>query len=730
MMPVRFLVRAAALSLALACFLFSSAQSGKSFFKEGEKLRAGQRLEQAVEKYSLAIQVDPGMVKAYTARGDVYAQLGKMKESAADRRRAAELDPSDAVLAASAGKAYLDLGEAREARAMCDKALQAEARNLSALQTKTRACLALNDLDCARQASDEALGVKATTDTYYLHGIVRTALRDYPTAEADLEKVIEWNYLYEDAYIALAEVQLALYDTYSGPTMQMRTLDKAAEQCTRALELNPQSTNALFTRSKVYAHQKEFSKAIDDVSKCQALGRTDRAVYLQRARYYQGYGQQQNAINDLNQVLLQDPKDLEALLLRAHCKEANLDLEEALDDIDAAKKYMMADSSTTPQALADLGEQRERVAARLFEMNRESDPPIITVDEPLRVGDVVQVSSALARVKVTGHVRDRNRLKSIRVNGSDADFTREDRDPEFFITVPLAADAREIAVEATDLYDNVAGLEFRVERTEGIAPTVAITMPEPSGERQITVTAGKEDVFIEGRVTDGSRIRSITVDGIYASFIPDTTAADFSIKLPIAGKDKMTVRAEDQYGNSTEVVYALFRRSEPVAVVKPPPTNGAGPVEKPAEKPVSSTTGITWVIFIENTNYANFPALQGPAGDVAKMQKAFAKYSIQKTITKRNLGKQQIERFFNIELRDLVRTNKVNTVLVWYAGHGRTVSGRTYWIPVDGRKDDIYSFYNYGPLKGLIQNYSESVTNTLVVSDAAGADPSFYELTR
>ena len=92
--------------------------------------------------------------------------------------------------------------------------------------------------------------------------------------------------------------------------------------------------------------------------------------------------------------------------------------------------------------------------------------------------------------------------------------------------------------------------------------------------------------------------------------------------------------------------------------------------------------------------------------------------------------KEQLERFFNVELRDLVRTNKVNTVLVWYTGHGRTVSGKAYWIPADGKKDDIYSFYNYGSLKAQMQNYSESIGNTVVVSNAAGGDASFYELTR
>lgn len=111
------------------------------------------------------------------------------------------------------------------------------------------------------------------------------------------------------------------------------------------------------------------------------------------------------------------------------------------------------------------------------------------------------------------------------------------------------------------------------------------------------------------------------------------------------------------------------------------------------------------------------------------MRKAFAKYDAQRTVVKKNLTKTELERFFNIELRDLVRRGQVNTLLVWYEGHGRSQGARPIGS-VDGKADDVYSFYNYGPLKGLMENYSESVRTTLVVSDASGNDPSFYELTR
>jgi hypothetical protein len=352
----------------------------------------------------------------------------------------------------------------------------------------------------------------------------------------------------------------------------------------------------------------------------------------------------------------------------------------------------------------------------VFEMNREADPPVITVVEPLRKDDVVQVSSALAKVKVAGHVRDKSLLKSIKVQNVNADFDPEDQSPEFRATVPLAPGDKEIDVMAEDVYGNRSTITLHVQRTEGDPPSLMVTVPSVSADRVAVIPAGKDQLFVEGRASDPSGIRSVMVDGRFASFIPDTSTTDFSIKLEIAGRDQFTVRAEDRYGNVTENTYAVHRAAPVVATVKPVP-------EKPA-----SPMGTAWVIYIENSNYRNMPALNSLGMD--KMRKAFSKYQAQRTIVKKNLTKTEFERFFNIELRDLVRSGQVNTLLVWYEGHGRSQGGKAYWIPVDGKADDIYSFYNYGPLKGLMENYSESVRTTLVVSDAAGNDPSFYELTR
>lgn len=716
MAPYRLLLLHALLFGALALH----GQSGKAFLKEGDKLLAQQQWEQALEKYGFAIRTDPKLLKAYVGRADAYGSLGRMAERAADLGHAAALAPEDPAWALSASAAYLDLDSLPRARAYAEQALRVAPKSQAAQMAVGRACLRLGDLDCATRAADQALATKATTDSYYLHGIVRFATRDYKTAEFDLDKVLEWNHLYEPAYVAQSEVQLALYELYSGPTMKTRTLEKAIEKCTRALELNPQSTDALFSRSKALAHQKEYTKAIDDVSRCIALGRTDRAVFLQRALYYKGFGQFQNAVNDLNRIVLADARDTEALLLRAECREANVDLDGALKDLDAAQKAMEADGRLSADARKDLEAARARIATLIFEQNRESDPPAITVVRPFRIGDVAKVSSTEAAVEVSGYVRDKSLVQSITVNGKPADFSKDEKDPMFVTTIALPREAKEIVVQATDAYGNFTSEVLAVERSEGVAPQIAITSPRPSASRELQLASGRNEFFLEGTVSDASLIRSISVNGVGASYAPDRLNPEFSIKVDLQGADQFTVRAEDQFGNATEQQWAVKRLAEPVAVMKPVPTdNGTA---------TAAGKGGTWLIQIENSSYRSLPAVR--ATDAAKMQKAFASYQIQRTISKKNLTKEQLERFFNVELRDLVRTNKVGTILVWYSGHGRTAGGKAYWVPVDGRKDDIYSFYNYGALKAQMQNYSESVVNTVVVSDAASGEASFFDLTR
>ena len=52
-----------------------------------------------------------------------------------------------------------------------------------------------------------------------------------------------------------------------------------------------------------------------------------------------------------------------------------------------------------------------------------------------------------------------------------------------------------------------------------------------------------------------------------------------------------------------------------------------------------------------------------------------------------------------VGLRDMIRSNRINSLLIWYAGHGTSIGETGYWIPVDATRDDEFCLYNLRQLK-------------------------------
>jgi uncharacterized caspase-like protein len=183
----------------------------------------------------------------------------------------------------------------------------------------------------------------------------------------------------------------------------------------------------------------------------------------------------------------------------------------------------------------------------------------------------------------------------------------------------------------------------------------------------------------------------------------------FSARVRVENRSKFSVKAEDVYGNIADVEFSINR-------------DAANYSDNPMGK--------TWAIFIENSKYEHFASLEGPTKDVTLMKRALTKYQVHNFIHKKDMTKEAMERFFSIEMRDLLRSNRVNSILIWYAGHGKFVNETGYWIPTDAKRDDEFTYFNINVLKTSMQSYPEMVTHTLVVTDACESGPSFYQAMR
>jgi len=112
------------------------------------------------------------------------------------------------------------------------------------------------------------------------------------------------------------------------------------------------------------------------------------------------------------------------------------------------------------------------------------------------------------------------------------------------------------------------------------------------------------------------------------------------------------------------------------------------------------------------------------------MTRAFSNYQIHQIVYKKNMTKEEMEKFFTLELRDQIKSNQVKSLLIWYAGHGKFINDIGYWIPVDAKRDDEFTYFNLNTLRASMESYLAYLTHTLVITDACESGPSFYQAMR
>ncbi len=680
----------------LFCFILLSsgllAQSAKKHFKAGEDFVYAGNFPDAIEQFTKAIELDPDYDKAYIARADAYEKTGKLKEAAEDYDRASTFVNKTDIFY-SAGRLYYEIGDYETAIERINVALELKRTNMEAYQVLSKTYLAQGKYNEALEECNAALGLKESSENFYLRGTINEKLGKMEFAEEDYEKSIRRDDENIDALIAVANVRIAL-----------GKLEEALFRVNQALKLDQNSRQAYYVRSKIYAKQLDYPSAINDISKNLLMDQNDEEMYYIRGCYYQEFTQHPNAINDFTKVILLNPQNADALFKRAYSYEQIGDFKSAIKDYEA----LLPMSEHDEQAKALI----EQAGSRLFELYRETNKPVIVILDPApRNKETLQFPTGSSIVSVKGQIEDESDLKSISIDQIQVPFQKnEDTEAFDFLAAFEIGNKENITISATDVYGNTVNNVYNIMMTEVDAPVVYIIAPYASDNGEIYLDSNDPSVYVEGRIEDESIIESIRINDMIASYIPDELNPTFSANINIMNKNKINVVVTDVYGNSTDAEFTLNREAALISEKNP--------------------MGKTWAVFIENSDYETFASLEGPTKDITLMKSSLAKYQIHNFIHKKDMTKSEIERFFSIELRDLVRSNRVNSLLIWYAGHGKFVNETGYWIPVDAHRDDEFTYFNINALKASLQSYSSSVTHTLVITDACESGPSFYQAMR
>jgi tetratricopeptide (TPR) repeat protein len=663
--------------IAFYCGSFTSAQNSRAHLKAAEQFIVNGYYEEAINQYNLAVLIDPQNGEAYESRAKAYLHLNKLQEASADFERAAVFGFNTSMNFFKSAEIQFNLHHVDLALEKLDKAIEQDPNNTDALILQYNIYFANEDYKKALETAEKAVNSKATAYTYFLRGKVEYALNDLINAEQDFDKAISKDKNLFEAFLFLAQVEV-----------ELNKAPDAIKNCDYLLQKEKNNPKAYFIKGLAFKALNDPIKAISEISTAISLDSLNTEYLTKRGECFYNIARYQEAINDFTSALNLDNLNFNALEQRAHTFEKISKNKEAASDYALLLKLT---DNKNPEYL-------NSISIKIYKLCEEKNKPVINIVTPtLTKNFEIPFPSDKNELKIKGVLTDESKIRLLRINNDTIINNSEGLVPSEFDITLNSSDLEFVAISATDIYNNTSNVSYSIARIETHPPVINLLNPYGGDNNIINLSTNDNFLYLEGKVSDESLISSIRIDELNASYVPSEINPRFTATIDISQKTKIKIVVSDINGNLAEKEFQFVRDGRMLSEDSP--------------------MGKTWAILIENSEYKSFSNLRSVSTDIEFMQKALDRYKINNVIVKKNLTKRELERFFSIDLRDLVRTNHVNSLLIWFAGHGNFINGNGYWIPVDALVDDEFSYYNINALKASLYSYN-TLDHLLLVSDA------------
>ena len=271
-------------------------------FQQGNVLIMIGQVNMAIERYSLAIELNPSNAFTYNNRGTAYYHKCEYIQAVKDYTRTIELIPDHVEAYNNRGIAYYNKG----------------------------------DYDWAIDSFTKAIELKPDCDQYYNHrGVAYNRKNDYERAVEDFNKALELKPDFADAYNnrgnayhgkdnhdraiedynAALELRPDYADAYynRGNAYQSKeNYDRAIEDYGTAIQLNPELAQAYNNRGNAYRNKKDYDCAIEDFNKALELKPDYAEFYNNRGNAYRDRGEVDRAVRDYNKAIQLKPNAVDA----------------------------------------------------------------------------------------------------------------------------------------------------------------------------------------------------------------------------------------------------------------------------------------------------------------------------------------------------------------------------------------------------------------------------------
>ena len=311
----------------------------KAYCERGNVYTQRGDFDEALTDYNKAIELDPKNKEAYDSRATIYNYYKKDVEKAlADYSKVIELDPKDTASYESRGRIYLEANEYDKALAEVCKVIELSPNELSAYKERIQIYGIKKEYDKALVDCNLIIEKEPkASDSYLIRGDIYKDKGDAVSALRDYDKAVEL--APEDAYVLSVRSrileengdnlraaldyekadQLRILKNYSKNVYlelgdewnyTRKNQNKAIEYYTKAIELDPKSSEAYLKRgiALFYAHNEE--KAFVDLNRAIELDPKNAIAYMERGEIYKSKNKYDEALADYNKAIKLDPKQV------------------------------------------------------------------------------------------------------------------------------------------------------------------------------------------------------------------------------------------------------------------------------------------------------------------------------------------------------------------------------------------------------------------------------------
>ncbi len=679
------------------------AQSASSIYKQGKELVKQQKFPAAIEKFSSAIQLKPDYLDAYTARAACYLLELNYEKALPDYEQAMKLQPKKSEWCLKAADCNFKLKKFSEAkflyRKIDDQYLEV---NEYAIEQLVWCDIYGKEFQEAIKRSSEALNdFKENDNFFFLRGVAYDSLQNFQLSILSYQSGIK-QAIGKDKKNAAQQLRLKPYFfNLAHAQYQLFQFDEALSSINKALSFDANDSKVYYLKGLIQSQRAEYTDALVSLDLAVKIDSTNLQFYMSRGGILKRLSQFNKAIREYSRVIQASDTAFSALVARAQCYESFGKYQEAQKDYEQSLKI------AGPKKKSELQGSMNRLKNRLYESNREENPPEIILKSPEQTGkDEILVPKSYEFIELSGKIDDQSFIKSISAEGVEGDFSRDSLNPKFRLLLNIR-DKDSVTLKVVDVYMNQSTLKFNFNRREKNPPALNLFIPASAATHEIFYDKKQDPILnIDGKVEDESNITEIVINGIKAVFDMGQINPLFNVKVDLSQTDSVLIQLSDEHGNTSMQRFVI---------------NG-----KEARSIENNPMGRTWLVFIDNSNYIEYESLEGPSKDANTIKAALNDYRFENRITKKDMTYAEMDRFFRVELRDLVKQQQVNSLLIWFAGHGRYINESGYWIPSDAKKNDEASFFPISNLKGYLSNYGKTLEHLLVVSDACESGASFY----